>query len=176
MSGSVVVGIDQAVLEIFVANRPHVFSEIVAVFSEISRPAYVLVVAIFVAAIALARGNVRVLVVPVSLALTNGLVHVLKPLIGRDRPHPEFQLIYEFSAAMPSGHSAAAVALATSLSLLRAHPAALIAVWVWAILVALSRLYLGVHWFSDVLVGGLIGVVVATIVWAIVRTRFDYKH
>ena len=85
---------------------------------------------------------------------------VIKPLVGRTRP---FDVIHDIqlldqrpvTASFPSGHAATAVAGALALS--RLFPSAWWAFWPLATLIAFSRLYLGVHWPSDVLAGAIIG-------------------
>ncbi len=43
----------------------------------------------------------------------------------------------------------------------------------WALMVSYSRVYLGVHYFGDVLVGGLLGVIISYLIFKLIQsTRF----
>ena len=91
---------------------------------------------------------------------------VLKPLIGRVRPfvfNPEVALLIPppLDASFPSGHTAASFAAVFALKTAGSplwKPALVLAV-----VIAFSRLYLYVHWPSDVLGGALLG---AAVGWA----------
>lgn len=101
---------------------------------------------------------------------------ILKVLIGRSRP-----IIYEalnttvfvpgthehVFNSMPSGHAAASFAGLVMLGML--FPKVKWATWTMAILVALSRLYVGAHWASDVILGAFIGMVCADIVKSVLK-------
>jgi undecaprenyl-diphosphatase len=83
---------------------------------------------------------------------------VLKPIVHRPRP-PAGQ-VAEFAHAsrtssFPSAHAATSVAGAVALG--AAWPAARVAVWTLAALIACSRTYLGLHYPSDVLAGAALG-------------------
>ena len=105
----------------------------------------------------------------VSCALVLDLIScniIIKPLVGRVRPfavNTAVQLLTKapLDASFPSGHTAvsfaAVFALKTAGSPL-SKPALAVAV-----VIALSRLYLYVHWPSDVLAGALLG---AAVGWA----------
>jgi undecaprenyl-diphosphatase len=109
----------------------------------------------------------RHLVAPllVALAGTGATVRAVKGLVLRARPGAELAHYVEASFAFPSGHSATAVALYGFLAYALARDAAtrtrragviLVALAV-ILMVGLSRLYLGVHFLSDVLGGYLLG-------------------
>ena len=80
-----------------------------------------------------------------------------KYLLARTRPDLWASLTPLTSYSFPSGHSMAAAALATALIVMlwrtrRRWPAVLLG-GLWALLMGWSRLYLGVHYPSDVLAG-----------------------
>ena len=85
---------------------------------------------------------------------------MLKPLVNRARPFEVDTSIAVIdgrptTAAFPSGHAAMAVAGAVAGS--RMIPWSAWAWWPLALMVAVSRVYIGVHWPSDVVVGALVG-------------------
>jgi membrane-associated phospholipid phosphatase len=85
----------------------------------------------------------------------------LKFTIDRDRPfvtYPEIQkLTGAGSPSFPSGHTSEAFATATSLSLAFPKWYVIAPSMLWASAAGYSRMHLGVHYPSDVLVGALIG-------------------
>jgi len=86
---------------------------------------------------------------------------VLKKGINRTRPfitYPEIEKMTSAgSSSFPSGHTSRSFALATSLSL--AYPKWYIIApsFAWAGAVGYSRMHLGVHYPSDVLMGAIVG-------------------
>jgi undecaprenyl-diphosphatase len=71
------------------------------------------------------------------------------------------------SHSFPSGHAATSFAAATILSAF--VPRAAPAFFLLALAIGWSRLYVGVHWPLDVVVGALIGVAIALLLLAAVR-------
>lgn len=92
------------------------------------------------------------------------ITDTLKALLQRARPSGlSFSVPHEhiFSKSFPSGHTTVAFSIAVALWMLaekRQQRWVAEAATVWAILVGFSRIYLGVHWPTDVL-GGLFAAV-----------------
>jgi undecaprenyl-diphosphatase len=102
-----------------------------------------------------------------SYLAATGLAGLLKDVFDRPRPsivdpnvHPLVHV--PSSAAMPSGHAAGAFAAAVAVGVV--HPRLRRPLLVLAALIAVSRIWLGVHYLSDVLVGAALGTVVALVV------------
>ena len=104
----------------------------------------------------------------------------IKPLVERARPWlvwPITPLVTEKDPnSFPSGHTCAA--FAAGLSWARALPqkGERIFVVVLAVLMGLSRLYVGVHYPTDVLVGALIGALCAWIAWKAFQAYEEKKN
>ena len=94
--------------------------------------------------------------------LTSAIVTTtLKFAIDKDRPfvtYPDIQkLTSAGSPSFPSGHTSEAFATATSLSIAFPKWYVIAPCFIWASAAGYSRMHLGVHYPSDVLVGALIG-------------------
>lgn len=112
-----------------------------------------------------------------AAALTLVLVWLMKSTLGIPRPDQVFQP--PSSGAFPSGHSAGITVFVTMLAGFVAGETRHRKRWQAYVLfslpllpVAISRLYLGVHWFTDIIGGILLGLAITGLVRAS-YSRFD---
>lgn len=157
----------------------------VRIFTEFAKSAYVLIALAIVLVVvvltmprlsiasrpALSAFGIRIQYIFFSVFIAMMIGEVLKAIVGRGRPFVGGDAnAFNFSpfarseafSSFPSGHALAAFALAFSVSAL--WPRLRIAMWVFAVLICLSRVVLLAHHPSDVVAGALVGIVGAMFV------------
>ena len=115
---------------------------------------------------------------PVVLAIAMGgavsLDHLIKFTVSRMRPPSLFWAIPAHDWSFPSGHATESAAVYLTLALMFANTQRRLGVKIVtyaigvaaAFLIGVSRVYLGIHWPTDVIVGWLLGVAWSLIVLA----------
>lgn len=85
---------------------------------------------------------------------------------------PFIQLVHNYrggSYGFPSCHASNSMSLAMLYFLIVRNKWATYAVFIWAFVHSLTRVYMGVHYPSDILVGWLVGAVIAAFIYFIYR-------
>lgn len=114
------------------------------------------------------RAAIVLVAVIVAIVMTDQIcASVIRPYIGRLRPCNPENPIYKYITIVngispggyswPSCHAANTFALATLLSVVYRTPIFTISIFSWAVIVSISRLYLGVHYPTDILCGAAFG-------------------
>jgi undecaprenyl-diphosphatase len=128
------------------------------------------------------RGVTAVALLLLTITISDQLSSfVIKPLVGRIRPcHvlEDVRLLVGCGGgkSFPSSHAVNNFAMAVLLA--HFYPVARPWLLLWAALVSYSRVYVGVHYFSDILAGALVGTFIAAAVawsWEWSMRQYD-KH
>jgi undecaprenyl-diphosphatase len=107
-----------------------------------------------------------------SAAVALLIAKLVSEAVARPRPFVAHHTIHDFLAhapdpGMPSDHATAAFAIGTAIFL--AHRRAGAAILIAATVLSLGRVFLGVHYLSDVLAGAALGAATAVVVTHIAR-------
>jgi len=116
-----------------------------------------------------ARRRFEALLVGASVVTATLVVWGMKAIVGRARP-ALWEAQWYWGSSFPSGHTLSTAAFATAAALCvariwpRAGSLAMVLAVLWAGLVAISRLVLGVHWPSDVLAALCLGALIPLLI------------
>ena len=102
-----------------------------------------------------------------------GLTVAFKEIVGRPRPFESLSNVrvkHQWSAtgfSFPSGHTSQAFAIATVLSFKFSKGSFIIPCFLWASAIGYGRIFLGLHYPSDVVGGAIIGIVSGVAAWSL---------
>jgi membrane-associated phospholipid phosphatase len=116
-----------------------------------------------------------------GILLTTVVSVGLKYAVSRARPFNEYPTLFHAktkatSYSFPSEHTSSAFSTATSLSLAYPKWYVIAPAYLWACSAAYSRMYLGVHYPTDVLAGAVIGTACSFLSFKIEKWLFTKKH
>lgn len=163
-----VTALDRPVWSWLVDHRSAGWTTVMRAVTEIGGTGVLAGLALVVAAVLAWRRPDRrgdALLIAVVVAGVGALVTVSKPIVGRVRPPLAQRLVEETNQSFPSGHATASVAVLGVLVLILlphlyrrwARLLVIVGAVLVVALIGLSRLYLGVHWATDVVGGWLTG-------------------
>lgn len=157
--------LDHALLDWLVAHRHHGLTTAAIVVTNAGSPGSMWPLAVIAGAILSARYSpLTGIVVLATLASAYGLSTLTKTVAGAQRPPRATQLLLEIDPSYPSGHVTGTLALVGIVAVVLGRGRSLairvacgVGVAAVTVVVALTRLYLGVHWLTDVVGGSLLG-------------------
>lgn len=165
--GERLIAADEEITAWFVDHRSSAATTVLRVLTRLGSGPVIVVAATTVAFAVWRRGHRLLAVLPATASSITALVVVLiKVSSERPRPAAIDQITTAPGWAFPSGHSAqaatfygaAAVVVWAITPNVRARLVAIAAAVLAALVVGISRVYLGVHWGSDVIAGWAVGI------------------
>ncbi len=163
--------IDDGWMKYLVSRRTPALEQVAEVFDFIGGGVFATYVVPVVGAALIwwRRGRWTAAYFLIAVAVSAGLVQLIKNIV--DRPRPEAMLVTSDFGSFPSGHSANAATVATALGIIIWRTWVLIVGGLYVLLMMLSRNYLGAHWLTDTVGGLVLGAAIAVVCW----TPFAYR-
>jgi undecaprenyl-diphosphatase len=179
--------LDEPVLDIVVSMRSPWLEEAVTRFTDLGAPVgmTILTSVAVLAMTILWRSWTPLVLMAVAVAGSLAMTGVGKAVTARARPAHDFAVApFETSASFPSGHALNSMVIAGVVAYLlirryRSAPARvlILAFTAWfAVAMGLSRVYLGHHWLTDVLVAWTLGLAWLTVVITLHRLYLAYRR
>lgn len=167
-------GVDQPVLLWVVAHRNESLVPAISAISNVFGPLMVSVWTVVVAVVFTLRDRTigRAAGVLGAVAAAAVVAEIVKLAVARPRPPMQYHLsTVEMTYSYPSGHVTGTCALAVTTALMatvgasaRARRWAVVGALLVTVLAAATRLYLAVHWFSDLVAAGAVGTAAALVI------------
>ncbi|WP_298184187.1 bifunctional DedA family/phosphatase PAP2 family protein [uncultured Pseudomonas sp.] len=169
--------LDQGLLALVQEHRDPALDTLMVLTTRLGDLRTQLAAAVLLCLVLLATRQWRTLCLAIGTLLGTALANsALKPLFARTRPDVLLEPLGSFS--FPSGHSSAAFAFCLLLGVLagRGQPTRMRLTWLLlaslpAAAIAGSRIYLGVHWPSDIIAGAMLAACFCALSLALVQWR-----
>ena len=182
-----VAGLDHPLLAYALTLRSPALDAVVTSYTDIAGVVGMPVLAVAIMLMLALRRRSWTPVILILAAGTGSLLMTIagKELIGRNRPElADAVPPYEYSPSFPSGHSLNAIVIAGIVAYLlilrqrskRARTLTITIALLFALTIGLSRVYLGHHWFTDVLAAWALGAAWLALVITAHRLYLTIRH
>ena len=178
-------GFDRHVTSVVVAHRTPALNEAMKAVTWLGSWVALVATGILLVSLALRRHlpMVAVVLAIIAWAGENGGVTLAKYVVERDRPPHDLRLVSAHGWSWPSGHTAVAVLVFTTLALVVVSSVSRSGyrtlTWVLAavavVAVAFSRIELGVHWTTDVIASMIFASAWLVVLFALFASDIRHK-
>jgi membrane-associated phospholipid phosphatase len=173
---------DSALLSELIEVRSGGLTQLAVFVTNIGNTTSMAVLAVAVAGWCWYRGRrADAVLAIVAMAGSAALFNTLKNVFDRARPPVADRLVHVGNESLPSGHATMSIVVIGTIVVLAwagrsamTRAVLVVAAVAWVGAVGATRVYLGVHWFSDVVAGWLVGaawLALCVAVWNCVQSR-----
>lgn len=163
--------IDNFVYNLIISFKSDFFTNIFKMITFLGSVKFIVVFNILIILYGVVRKNDKCFIIPLFTACCSFLNSLMKIIVRRERPDINLWLVKENNYSFPSGHSMTSFVFYGIICYLiyeskidkRFKILLICLLTLIIILIGMSRIYLGVHYFSDVIGGFLWGFVVLLI-------------
>lgn len=149
---------DSIVYQFLVANRNDVLNTVFQIITQLGSATCLVIISII--CVIIIKNKKYKITIPANLAIIGALNYILKDVFNRPRPN-ELRIIDEWGYSFPSGHSMASMAfygyfiylIYKNVKNKKLRNTLCIILSILILLIGISRIYLGVHYASDVIAG-----------------------
>ncbi|MFT5862543.1 MAG: undecaprenyl-diphosphatase [Flavobacteriales bacterium] len=143
-------------------------------------PWYLFILVLFFIVYKHRQAIIGILLSLVVVGFSLGITEIVKNVVSRLRPNntPDIAELIRVlqspnSFSFFSGHASVSVAVTTFVVLALRHQLKWIyVIYIWPLLFISSRVYVGVHYPGDIIVGSLVGVIIGVLFWRFAGRRW----
>ncbi len=155
--------LDYAIRDFFYSIRIKPLNKIFTIYTNLC-DAYV-IIPLLIGLLLVFKKNLYRIIITCNIAFAFVLNNIIKLLVNRERPLVEMQLVSESSSSFPSGHSMNGIAFYLMLFYIislnveneKTRKSLIFVGYFIGCFLVISRLYLGVHYFTDTIAGFSLG-------------------
>lgn len=171
--------IDSLIYEFIFSFNNSILTDIFKLISFITSTKMIVLYNIITVIVMIIRKSNKLLLVPIASSISAIVNNLIKVIVARERPGIN-PLVIETTYSFPSGHSMISILFfGTLLYILNRDNYKYkrvfnIIIPIYILSVGISRIYLGVHYFSDCITGYLISLIVLILLTNIRRNKWEH--
>lgn len=171
--------IDSLIYEFIFSFNNSILTDIFKLISFIASTKMIVLYNIIIVIVMIIRKSNKLLLVPIASSISAIVNNLIKVIVARERPGIN-PLVIETTYSFPSGHSMISILFfGTLLYILNRDNYKYkrvfnIIIPIYILSVGISRIYLGVHYFSDCITGYLIALIILLLLTNIRRKKWEH--